>query len=36
MIFRLPGRNTSEAPHPFIRESVDLFSGLALPEKQKV
>ena len=32
----LPGRNMSEVPHPFIRESVDLFSRLSLTEKQKV
>jgi len=32
----LPGRNMSEVPHPFIQESVDLFSGLSLPEKQKI
>ena len=32
----LPGRNMSEVPHPFIRESVDLFSGLSLTEKQKI
>ena len=36
MIFRLPGCNISEVPHPFIQENVDLFSGLSLPEKQKV
>jgi len=32
----LPGRNMSEVPHPFIQESVDLFSELSLTEKQKV
>jgi len=32
----LPGRNMSEVPHPFIQESVDLFSGLSLTEKQKI
>ena len=32
----LPGRNMSEVPHPFIQESVDLFSGLTLTEKQKI
>ena len=32
----LPGRNMSEVPHPFIQESVDLFSELSLIEKQKV
>lgn len=32
----LPGRNMSEVPHPFIQESVDLFSGLSLAEKQKI
>jgi len=32
----LPGRNMSEVPHPFIQESVDLFSDLSLTEKQKV
>jgi pyrroloquinoline quinone biosynthesis protein B len=32
----LPGRNMSEVPHPFIQESVDLFSELSLTEKQKI
>jgi pyrroloquinoline quinone biosynthesis protein B len=32
----LPGRNMSEVPHPFIQESVDLFSGLSLTAKQKI
>ena len=32
----LPGRNMSEVPHPFIQESVDLFSSLSLTEKQKI
>lgn len=32
----LPGRNMSEVPHPFIQESIDLFSGLSLTEKQKI
>jgi len=32
----LPGRNMSEVPHPFIQESLDLFSGLSLTEKQKI
>ncbi|HEU4860031.1 MAG TPA: MBL fold metallo-hydrolase [Chitinophagaceae bacterium] len=32
----LPGRNMSEVPHPFIQESVDLFSSLPLVEKQKI
>jgi len=32
----LPGRNVSEVPHPFIQESVDLFSDLSLTEKQKI
>ena len=32
----LPGRNMNEVPHPFIQESVDLFSELSLTEKQKV
>jgi pyrroloquinoline quinone biosynthesis protein B len=36
MIFKLTGRNMSEVPHPFIQESVDLFSRLSLPEKQRV
>ena len=32
----LPGRNLSEVPHPFVQESVELFNGLSLSEKQKV
>ena len=32
----LPGRNMSEVPHPFIQESVVLFSDLSLTEKQKI
>jgi len=32
----LPGRNMNEVPHPFIQESVDLFSDLSLTEKQKI
>lgn len=32
----LPGRIMSEVPHPFIRESVDLFNDLSLAEKHKI
>ena len=32
----LPGRNMSEVPHPFIQESVDLFSDLSSTEKQRI
>jgi len=32
----LPGRDMSQIPHPFIEESVDLFSDLTKEEKKKV
>jgi pyrroloquinoline quinone biosynthesis protein B len=32
----LPGRNIGEVPHPFIQETVDLFSELSLIQKQKI
>ena len=32
----LPGRNTSEVPHPFIQESLNLFNDLSLAEKRKI
>ena len=32
----LPGRNMSEVPHPFIQESISLFSDLSLAEKNKI
>ena len=32
----LPGRNMSEVPHPFVQESVELFSDLTLSEKRKI
>ena len=32
----LPGRNMSEVPHPFIQESIGLFSDLSLAEKNKI
>ena len=32
----LPGRNMSEVPHPFVRESIELFGDLPLTEKQKI
>ena len=32
----LPGRNISEVPHPFIGESIDLFSTLSLTERHKI
>ena len=32
----LPGRNMNEIPHPFIKESVELFSALDAEDKGKV
>ena len=32
----IPGRDMSEIPHPFIKESMELFSELSNSEKQKV
>ena len=32
----LPGRNMSEIPHPFVRESFELFNDLSTTEKQKI
>ena len=32
----LPGRNMNEVPHPFIEETIDLFSDLSLTEKQRI
>jgi pyrroloquinoline quinone biosynthesis protein B len=32
----LPGRNMNEVPHPFIQESVELFKGLSVTEKQRI
>ena len=32
----LPGRDMSQIPHPFIEESIDLFSDLTAEEKAKV
>ncbi|MGK0366554.1 MAG: pyrroloquinoline quinone biosynthesis protein B [Saprospiraceae bacterium] len=32
----LPGRDMSQIPHPFIEESIDLFSDLTDDEKKKV
>ncbi len=32
----LPGRDMSQIPHPFIEESIDLFSDLTEDEKKKV
>ena len=32
----LPGRNMSEIPHPFVQESISLFSDLKPSEKNKI
>lgn len=32
----LPGRNMSEIPHPFVKESMVLFNGLPAAEKRKI
>jgi pyrroloquinoline quinone biosynthesis protein B len=32
----LPGRNMEEIPHPFVRESMDLFNPLGPAEKKKI
>ena len=32
----LPGRNMSEVPHPFVAESIQLFSSLPATEKAKI
>jgi pyrroloquinoline quinone biosynthesis protein B len=32
----IPGRDMSEIPHPFIEESLQLFSGLSAEEKAKI
>jgi len=32
----LPNRDMSEVPHPFVEESMDLFSKLSKKEKQKI
>lgn len=32
----LPGRDMKEIPHPFVQESMELFSGLPLTEKEKI
>lgn len=32
----LPGRNMSEVPHPFVEESIQLFSSLPNTEKAKI
>lgn len=32
----IPGRNMSEIPHPFVEESMALFSGLSATDKAKV
>ena len=32
----LPGRNMSEVPHPFVEESIQLFSSLPATEKAKI
>ena len=32
----LPGRNISEIPHPFIKESMELFKGLTDSDKKKI
>ncbi|WP_444995660.1 hypothetical protein [Aliikangiella sp. IMCC44359] len=32
----LPNRNMSEVPHPFVKESMQLFSSLPRQDKQKV
>lgn len=32
----LPGRDMSEIPHPYVQESMELFSGLPETEKEKI
>ena len=32
----LPGRNMDEIPHPFVKESMDLFKDLPVSEKSKI
>jgi pyrroloquinoline quinone biosynthesis protein B len=32
----LPGRNMSEIPHPFVKESMNLFNRLPAAEKRKI
>ncbi|MBL7730745.1 MAG: hypothetical protein JNM88_06170, partial [Chitinophagaceae bacterium] len=32
----LPGRDMREVPHPFVEESLQLFSGLPSAEKKKI
>jgi len=32
----LPGRNMAEIPHPFIKESMELFKDLSGPDKKKI
>ena len=32
----LPGRDMSEIPHPFVSESINLFKGLPIKEKNKI
>lgn len=32
----LPGRNMAEIPHPFVKESMDLFKGVKSSEKKKI
>lgn len=32
----LPGRSTSDVPHPFVKESMELFKDLSAQEKSKI
>jgi pyrroloquinoline quinone biosynthesis protein B len=32
----LPGRNMTEIPHPFVRETLELFDKLNAVEKRKI
>ena len=32
----LPGRDMNEIPHPFVEESMELFSSLSAKEKAKI